>query len=63
MFMKVIFDTLYLNSPGVDFIRSFRYFLITDLTNVFNNENYEKHGNRRIFLYFCFFCIFSDYKI
>lgn len=46
MFMKVVFDTLYLNSPGVDFIRSFRYFSITDLQNVFNNENYEKkHGN------------------
>lgn len=42
MFMKVVFDTLYLNSPGVDFIRSFRYFSITDLQNVFNNENYEK---------------------
>lgn len=43
MFMKVVFDTLYLNSPGVDFIRSFRYFSITDLQNVFNNENYEKN--------------------
>lgn len=41
MFMKVIFDTLYLNSPGVDFIGVFRYFIITDLPNVFNNENFE----------------------
>lgn len=46
MFMKVVFDILYLNLLGVDFIRFFRYFLIIDLQNVFNNENYEKkYGN------------------
>lgn len=54
MFMKVVFDTLYLNSPGVDFIRSFRYFSITDLQNVFNNENYEKKTWKllKMFLFF-----------
>lgn len=45
MFMKVVFDILYLNLLGVDFIRFFRYFLIIDLQNVFNNENYEKYVN------------------